>query len=171
MDNQSSPRRERLRMASHDASERTASKTATSKYSIAMDRGSGVVGLGCTYPVSNSGFGNRCWACMKFPTITRRRKNTNMRVGIFFIISAFLPTYKISFDDIRLIGRNPADGVRGTCTGNGALVTIQTEVVADLQLKRSVPECSTSLYALGTTDAELFINDIFKKGLLDINFR
>jgi len=60
MESHNIKRRERFFSAIHDAMESTMTSITTSVYSKRLALGSGVVGDGVTYPVENSGFGNRC---------------------------------------------------------------------------------------------------------------
>lgn len=61
-------------------------------------------------------------------------------------------------EQIRLLGRHPAKGVSRTCAGYGALVAVNTAVVANLQKERAVPETIAAFNTLRTADAELLIN-------------
>jgi hypothetical protein len=88
--------------------------------------------------------------------------------GNFLIISAFLLPDKLSFNLVGFTGWYPAYGVGRADGGNGALVTVQTAVVPDLHMQGTVSKGGTPFYTLGTADAELLINDIFKIGFLDI---
>jgi hypothetical protein len=85
----------------------------------------------------------------------------------FALILPLLLFYPVPFDHIRFIRRNPADGIRRTGRSNGTLVAIQTEVVPDLQVQRSVPEGGASLDTFGASDTEILIDHILKVGLLD----
>jgi hypothetical protein len=60
------------------------------------------------------------------------------------------------------MGWNPADGIRRTHAGDGTLIAIQTEIMPDLQMQGAVTKGGASFYAFGTTDTQLFVNDIFK---------
>jgi hypothetical protein len=71
-------------IASQAAMERTAKRTATSKYSRAKYLGSGVMGDGWVYPLLNSGFGNRCFWAMLLKLISRSIRSRVILL-IFFI--------------------------------------------------------------------------------------
>ena len=83
------------------------------------------------------------------------------------IISTFPLLDKLTFNLVWFTGWYPADGFGRTVRGDGALVTIQTAVVPDLHMKGTVSKGGTPFYTLGTADAELLINDIFKIRFLD----
>ena len=61
-------------------------------------------------------------------------------------------------EQIRLPGRHPAKGVARTCASYGALVAVNTAVVANLQKERAVPETIAAFNTLRTADAELLVN-------------
>lgn len=75
--------------------------------------------------------------------------------------------YKISFDHVGFICPDPNYGIRRTNPGNGAFVAIIAQVVPDLQMEGSVPEGGAPLHTFRTTDAEVFIDDVFKIGVFD----
>jgi hypothetical protein len=83
------------------------------------------------------------------------------------IISTFPLLDKLTFNLVWFTGRYPADGIGRTNRTNGALVTVQTAVMPDLHMQGTVSKGGTPFYTLGTADAELLINDIFKIGFLD----
>ena len=83
------------------------------------------------------------------------------------IISTFPLLDKLTFNHVWFTGWYTADGFGRTDGGNGALVAVQTAVVPDLHMQGTVSKRGTSFYTLGTANAELLINDIFKIGFLD----
>ena len=90
-----------------------------------------------------------------------------MELEIFLTMSAFLLIGPVPLDLVGFIIRYPADGLGGACGCDGALVAVDTEIVPDLQMQRSVAEGRAPLYAFGTAYAQLLIDDIFKIGLLN----
>ena len=54
-----------------------------------------------------------------------------------------------------------------TISGDGAFVTVDAPIVSDLEIERSVAKYFTSFDALGTADAQIFIDIVFPIGFLD----
>lgn len=81
--------------------------------------------------------------------------------------SKLLILCKVPLHQVGFAGLHTADGIGGTGAGDGALVTINAEVVHDLQVQRSVPEGSTSLDAFSAADAQIFVYYILEIGFFD----
>jgi len=77
-------------------------------------------------------------------------------------------TSRVAVKQVRTAGRNPAECIRGAVSCNGALVTVDTDVVPDLQLEGAVTKGTAAFHAFAATDAQRFFDGILKEGVFDI---
>lgn len=59
------------------------------------------------------------------------------------------------------------NGIARANADNGALVAVLAAVVADLQMQRTIAKRGTSGHAFGTSDAQIFVDNVFEIGLFD----
>ena len=78
-----------------------------------------------------------------------------------------LTFFQGSTDQIRLLCRYPLDGPGRTLDGDGTFVAMNTAIMANLQVQRAIAKRAAALDAFRTTDAQLFMDGVFKKGILD----
>jgi hypothetical protein len=72
-----------------------------------------------------------------------------------------------ALDQVRVVGRHPLDGIGRTDPCDGTFIAVVAEIMLDLKVQGSIAERGTSLHALGTAYAKIFIDLILKIGLLN----
>ena len=94
-----------------------------------------------------------------------------LRLSSFFLSFLSMISRFDFLEEIRLIARNESNRFGWTRYGNRALITLFTQILVDLQVKRTVSERATTFDAFATADAKVRINDVLKRWVFDVRAR